>query len=156
MSANTTGASSVGSTLYVVATAPATYDAAGYAALTWVAVGEIRDIPEFGKRRNSISFVPLNGNVQKYGGVTDNGKINIPFLLNTDDAGQIILKSGQSSNAPISVRVTTQNGDVYYFRALVLSFLVNIGDANSMTMGSCELDITTTSAGVGIVESLAA
>lgn len=157
MSANTTGASSVGSTLHAVATAPATYDASGYAALSWVAVGEIKDIPPFGISRNSITFTPLaSGVTQKYAGISDAGKISLSFLSNTDDAGQIVLKTGRGSSSPISIKVTTQNGDVYYFRAVVLSFKLGIGDANGLTMGTCELDITSTTAGVSIVESLAA
>ena len=157
MAANTTGASSVGSTLHAVATAPATFDSAGYAALTWVAVGEIKGIPAFGKSRNSLTFTPLaSGAMQKYAGITDAGKISLEFLSNTDDAGQIILKTGVSSSAAISIKVTSQNGDVYYFRALVLSYKLGIGDANGLTMATCELDITSTTAGVSIVEVLAA
>ena len=157
MAANLTGASSVGSTLQAVATAPATYDASGYAALTWVSVGEIKDIPAFGKSRNSIPFTPLaSGVTQKYAGITDAGKISLTFLSNTDDAGQIILKTGLGSSSPISIKVTSQNGDVYYFRAIVLSFKLAIGDANGLTMATCDLDITATTAGVSIVESLAA
>lgn len=157
MSANLTGASSVGSTLHAVATAPGSYDSTGYAALTWVAVGEIKDIPSFGKSRNSISFTPLTSGVtQKYAGITDPGKISLSFLSNTDDAGQIILKTGMGSTSPISIKVTSQNGDVYYFRALVLSYKLGIGDANGLTMATCDLDITATTAGVSIVEVLAA
>lgn len=157
MAANLTGASSVGSTLSAVATAPATYDAAGYVALTWVAVGEIKDIPSFGKSRNSISFTPLTSGVtQKFPGITDPGKISLSFLSNTDDAGQIILKTGLGSTAPISIKVMSQNGDIYYFRALVLSYKLGIGDANGLTMATCDLDITATTAGVSIVEVLAA
>lgn len=156
MAANTTGASSVGTTFSAVATAPATYDSTGYDALTWVPVGEVSEIPEFGRQRSSIEFTPLTGVKQKFAGVTDNGRLTIQFLLNTDDAGQIVLKTGSTSTSPISCKVATQNGDVYYFRALVLSFKVMVGNADGLTMGSCELDITSTSAGVGIVEKLAA
>ena len=157
MAANLTGASSVGSTLSAVATAPTTYDASGYAALTWVPVGEIKDVPAFGKTRNSISFTPLaSGVTQKYPGVVDAGKISLSFLSNTDDAGQIVLKTGLGSSAAISIKVASQNGDVYYFRAIVLSFKLAIGDANGLTMATCDLDITATTAGVSIVESLAA
>lgn len=157
MAANLTGASSVGSTLHAVATAPASYDSTGYAALTWVAVGEIKDIPAFGISRNSIPFTPLaSGVTQKYAGTSDAGKISLSFLSNTDDAGQIVLKTGRGSNSPISIKVTSQNGDVYYFRAIVLSYKLAIGDANGLTMATCELDITSTTAGVAIVEVLAA
>jgi hypothetical protein len=156
MPANTSVATGVGSTFSVVATAPATYDSAGYAALTWVPVGEVTDLPEFGQSRGSVSFTSLNGRMQKFAGNVDMGKLTLGFGLNTDDAGQIVLKTGVSSSSAISIKVVTQNGDAYYFRAIVLSFKVNVGSSDKITTGSCELDITTTSAGVGIVEVLAA
>lgn len=156
MTANVTVNTGVGSTFSAVAGAPATYDVAGYAALTWVLVGEVTDIPEFGQQRGSISFTSLNGHIQKFAGNVDMGKLTLAFGLNTDDAGQIVLKAGVGSNSAISLKVATQNGDVYYFRAIVLSFKVNVGASDKITTGSCELDITCTSAGVGIVESLAA
>lgn len=157
MTANVSGASSVGSTLSVVATAPGTYDGTGFAALTWVPVGEIEDVPEFGASRSSVTFTPLTtGVTQKYGGSTDPGKLTIKFLSNTDDAGQIVLKAGRASTSPISVKIMSQNGDVYYFRAIVLSCKLTIGAATDKTMGSCELDITSTSAGLSHIEVLAA
>ena len=157
MTANLTGASSIGSTLSAVAAAPATYDSTGYAALTWVPVGEIKDIPAFGKSRNSNAFTPLaSGVTQKYAGITDPGKLTLSFLSNTDDAGQIVLKTGLGSTSPVSIKIASQNGDVYYFRALVLSFKLAIGDANGLTMATCDLDITSTSAGVSHIEVLAA
>ena len=157
MTANVTGSSSVGSTLSAVATAPGSYDGSGYAALTWVPVGEIKDIPAFGKSRNSIAFTPLaSGVTQKYAGITDPGKLTLSFLSNTDDAGQLVLKTGLGSSAPVSIKIASQNGDVYYFRAMVLSFKLAIGDANGLTMATCDLDITATTAGVSHIEVLAA
>jgi hypothetical protein len=156
MTANTSVATGVGSTFSAVATVPGTYDVAGYAALTWVPVGEVTDIPEFGQQRGSVAFTSLNGHIQKFAGNVDMGKLTLAFGLNTDDAGQIVLKTAVASSEAISIKVTTQNGDAYYFRAIVLSFKVNVGASDKITSGTCELDITTTSAGVGIVESLTA
>ena len=155
MAANTSVATGVGSTFSVVAGAPATFDVTGYAALTWVPVGEVEDIPAFGKKRATVNFTSLNGQVQKFGGITDNGQLAITVGLNTDDSGQILLKAGVSSNTAYSFRVVTQNGDAYYFRAIVTSFEVNVGSGQDVTKASCAMDITANSAGVGIVESLA-
>ena len=52
--------------------------------------------------------------------------------------------------------VTTQNGDKYYFQAKIMSFKVGVGSVDSITTATCTLELTTNSAGVGIIESLAA
>ena len=79
MAANTSVATGVGSTFSAVASAPSSYDAAGYAALTWVAVGEVTDIPEFGQQRGSVSFTSINGHIQKFAGNVDMGSRRIGF-----------------------------------------------------------------------------
>jgi len=75
--------------------------------------------------------------------------------LDTDDSGQILLKSASMSDADFSFLVTTQNGDKYYFQAQVMSFKVNIGSVDQITTATVTLELTTNSAGVGIVEVLA-
>ena len=156
MSANLTGTTSVGSTISVCSAAPATFDAAGYEALTFTKVGEVKSIPKFGISRSSITFTPLEtGVAQKRPGPSDPGKLALEMSLNTDNAGQILLKTGLASNGPFSFKVQTQNADVYYFQAIVLSFTPNIGDASSWTTATCELDITSSNTGVSIVEVLA-
>jgi len=157
MAANTTGASSVGTTLHVCATAPTTYDAAGYAALTWIKFGEVESIPQIGSTRTVGTFTPLeSGAVQKYITTEDGGKVSIPFLSNTDDVGQIVIETATTSKSPISCKITKQNGDIRYFRALVLANTETIGGAKDLTMGSVDLDITSTSAGVIFVKANAA
>ncbi len=54
-----------------------------------------------------------------------------------------------------SFAVTTQNGDKYFFRAQVMSFKVSVGGVDTITNATIMLEITTNSAGVGIVEKLA-
>jgi hypothetical protein len=67
MPAATTSFSSAGTTLNVVATAPATYDATGYAALTWTAgdVGEVVNMGEFGSQYSLITQELLNSRIVK-------------------------------------------------------------------------------------------
>jgi len=159
MAANTTVATSAGSTLHVVAsgTKPATYDASGYAALTWVAVGEVVDLGEFGREYNLVTHNPIgNRSTQKFKGSFSEGQISLQLGLQTDDAGQIILKAASLSDLSFSFKVTTQNGDVYYFQAMCMSFKVGVGSVDQITSASVTLELTTNGAGVGIVESLAA
>lgn len=158
MAANTSVATSAGSTLHVVAngTAPSTFDGTGYAALTWVAVGEITDLGEFGREYNLVTHNPINNrSTQKFKGSFNEGQMDLQLGLQTDDAGQIIMKGAALSDSAFSFKVTTQNGDVYYFRAMVMSWKVNVGNVDQITSASTTLELTTSGGGVGIVEVLA-
>ena len=48
-----------GSKLFVSATLPGTYDKAGFEALTWTEVGEVTEIPQFGKVYTIVNHLPL-------------------------------------------------------------------------------------------------
>lgn len=158
MAANTSVATSAGSTLAVVAAgaAPATFDAAGYAALSWVLVGEITDFGEFGREYNLVTHNPVgNRSTQKFKGSFNEGQMNLQLGLQTDDAGQIIMKAATLSDLSFSYRVTTQNGDIYYMRAQCMKWKVGIGSVDKITSAATTLEITTTNAGVGIIDALA-
>jgi hypothetical protein len=145
-----------GSTIGIVAGPPATYDAAGYTALTYVLIGEVTDYGEFGREYSLVTHNPVasRGTVKKKGSFNE-GSITLQLGLDTDDAGQILAKTASNSDADYSFAVTTQNGDKYFFRAQVMSFKVSLGGVDTVTNATIMLEITTNSAGVGIVEKLA-
>ena len=70
--------------------------------------------------------------------------------------GEILTKSASISDNNYSFLVTTQNGHKYYFQAQVMNFKVNLGSVDSITAASVNLELTTSSTGVGVVEDLAA
>ena len=147
---------SAGTTLKVSASTPATFDATGYNALTMTVVGEVSDLGEFGREFNLVTFNPVGSRgVVKKKGSFNQGTMQIQLGLDTDDAGQTLLKSASLSDADHSFLVTTQNGDKYYFQAQVMSFKVNVGSVDQITTATVTLELTTNSAGVGIVEVLA-
>ncbi|MDC8446457.1 MAG: hypothetical protein LV471_11095 [Nitrosomonas sp.] len=149
--------STAGSTLKVSASSPATFDTAGYGALTFTAVGEITNLGEFGAESALITHLPIGTRiVQKFKGSKNMGQMNMTLGLDTDDAGQILMKAGQASDNAYSFEVTTQNGDKYYFQAMVMSFKVVLGGTDDITSANCVLEITGQAGGTGIVESLAA
>ena len=114
---------SAGTTLKVSASTPATFDATGYNALTMTTVGEVSDLGEFGREFNLVTFNPVGSRgVVKKKGSFNQGTMTIQMGLDTDDTGQILLKSASMSDADHSFLVTTQNGDKYYFQAQVMSF----------------------------------
>lgn len=147
---------SAGTTLHVSASNPATYNVAGYEALSFTAVGEITDFGEFGREYALVTHNPVGnrGTVKKKGSFNE-GTMNMSLGLDTDDAGQIILKAASLSDNDYSFKVTTQNGDIYYFQAQVMNFKVGVGSVDTITSATVALELTTNSAGVGIVEDLA-
>jgi len=146
-----------GSTFKVSATAPATYDVPGYAALTWTAVGEITDLGEFGREYALVTHNPINTRItQKFKGSYNEGKMSLKLGLDTDDAGQVLMKAGSTSDAARFFEVTDQKGDKYYFPAMVMTWKVGLASVDSITAASCDLELTSSSGGVGVVESLAA
>lgn len=148
---------SAGTTLRISASTPATFDSAGYAALSFTSVGEIVDLGEFGREYSLSTHNPVGsrGTVKKKGSYNE-GTMALQLGLDTDDAGQILMKAAALSDNDYSFKVTTQNGDVYYFQAQVMSFKVGVGSVDDITSASVTLELTTSSTGVGVVEVLAA
>lgn len=150
-----TVATSAGTTLFVSASNPATFDEAGYDALSWTEVGEITNMGTFGRAYNLVTHNPIgNRSTQKFKGAFNEGSMQMSLGLDTDNAGQIIMKAASTSDNDYSFRVTTQNGDEYFFQAKVMTWMVNVGSVDQITAAECTLELTTNSAGVGIVENL--
>lgn len=152
-----TARSSAGTALGISASAPTTFDETGYEALTFTNVAEITDLGEFGREYALVTHNPIGsrGTVKKKGSFNE-GTMALQLALDTDDAGQILMKSASLSDADHSFVITTQNGDKYYFQAQVMNFKVNLGQVDSITAASVNLELTTSSTGVGIIESLTA
>lgn len=148
--------SSAGTTLGISASAPATFDAAGYAALTFTNVAEITDLGEFGREYALITHNPIGsrGTVKKKGSFNE-GTMALQLALDNEDAGQVLMKAAALSDADYSFMITMQNGDKSYFQAQVMNFKTNLGQVDSITAASVNLEITTSSTGVGVIEVLA-
>lgn len=145
-----------GVTIGLTASQPATYDVAGYAALTFTALGEITDGGEHGRTYNLVTSNPIaSRGTEKYKGSFNEGTKTIVVDLDSDDAGQILAKTALNSDDDYSFEVAYPNGDKDYFQAKVMSFRKATGGVDSMITATIDLEITTNSAGVGIVESLA-
>jgi hypothetical protein len=155
MAATTSVFTVAGTTIGISASAPATYDAAGYAALTYTNIGNIEDGGSHGRTYAEVTFNPIDSRgTQKFKGSYNEGNKTLSVGLNSDDAGMILLKAALLLDSDSSFKVTYQNGDVDYFRAKVMSVSKATAGVDSIVMASIELAITTTSAGVGIVEVL--
>lgn len=148
---------SAGTTIGITASAPATFNAAGYDALTFTAIGEVTDMSELGRVYALVTHNPLGdrGTVKKKGSYNE-GSMTLQLGLDADDAGQILAKTARNSDADYYFKITMQNGDIFYFPALVMGFVTGIGNVDSIAAATITLELTTSAGGVGIVEKLAA
>lgn len=145
-----------GTSLSTSAAAPATFNAAGYAALTWTVVGEVVDLGDFGRVFALVTHQPLaTRSTQKFKGSYNEGTLTVGLGLDTDDTGQILMKAASLVDIPYSFKITANGGDIYYFQAMVMSWVVGVGSVDAIIGAKATLEITTTAAGVGIVEVLA-
>jgi len=132
----------IGGFLSVSAAAPATFDAAGYAALTFTDVGEASEVPEFGAAYSAVTFTPLKtGIVNKFHGELNYGSITIPLGYDSADAGQIILLAALASKDEISFRETRSDGTIRYIMGKVMSFPRG-QSVGSVNMASCNIEFT--------------
>ena len=136
----------LGTTLSVVSGVPATFDAAGYEALTFAAVGEVGDLGEFGGTREVVTFTPVDtGIVAKRPGSIDYGQMSLQIGRYAADVGQIALQSaldGAESGKVHSFELLDRNGDKLFYTGIVSSFTYNAGSANTIFGGSCTVDLT--------------
>lgn len=138
--------SSVGTVVSVADASPATYDAVGFAALTWVACGELAELPSFGAEAALATHTPLaTGIVAKRRGSLNYGSVALTMALSNADAGQGILQlaaeAAAGADAQVSVKVELVSGEVQYFTAQVMSYRTNVGNADAITMAEVTLEI---------------
>lgn len=146
-----------GTKISISATAPATFNAAGYAALTFTQIGEITDGGSHGRTYAEVKHNPIDSRgTQKFKGSFDEGNKTLQLAIDDDDAGQDLLKVALNSDNDYSFKVEYQGGAIDYFQAKVLSFEKATAGVDSMRTASVQLSLTTNTDGVGIVEVAAA
>jgi hypothetical protein len=147
---------SAGSTIAISAAQPATFNQAGYEALSFTTIGEVTDLGEFGRDYALVTHNPIatRGTVKRKGSYNE-GTMDMKLGLDNDDAGQILAKAASESDDDHSIKVTLQDGSDYYFQAQVMNFKVGVGSVDSITNAAIKLELTTAAGGVGIVEVLA-
>lgn len=131
-----------GTVISASASLPATYDLAGFAALSYTAVGEITEIGEYGKEYNIVTHTPLaTRRTQKLKGSYNEGSLALQMAYDSADSGQTILIAALDSDASISFKITDQDGTVDYFTGKVMSYRKNIGGVDSIRSASTAIEI---------------
>ena len=138
--------SSVGTIVSVSTTAPATYDAAGFGALTFSPCGELSELPSFGAEAALATHTPLaTGIVAKRRGSLNYGSVALTMAFSNTDTGQAILQASAEAaagqDALVSVKVVLVNGEIQYFTSQVMSYKTNVGNADAITMAEVTLEI---------------
>ena len=114
----TTGA---GATLALAAAAPGTYNAAGYAALTWTDVGKLTAMSGLPSRifnMVTLNYLASAGTDQAKGSYTL-GQTTITVALDPADTGQTLLGTANDSTSPYSVRLDHATQGTLYARAFI-------------------------------------
>lgn len=134
-----------GTNLAIVSGLPATYDSAGFAALSFVDVGEVENIPEYGGTSQEITFTSLKDLiVKKLKGSFDPGSISVTLGRDVADAGQVVVAAAAAptNNTEHSIAITFSDGSINYFTALVMSYTINPNDVNSVVRSTMQVSLT--------------
>lgn len=130
-----------GSKLYVSTALPATDDAAGYAALSWTAVGEITQVPSvLGRTYNTTTHAPVDKELEvERKGSYKLGQAAFQCAWDEDDAGQIKIDAASRTHSILAFKYEKQGGALRYFQAQVMNFVENNGGANDVVKGEFTL-----------------
>jgi hypothetical protein len=134
---------SAGSSISISSGTPATYDAAGFNALTWKIIGEVTDIGEFGKEFNLVTHMPVaSRQVKKLKGSFNNGAIQLQMARDSAAAAnQVDLRTALQSDASFPFRVQLQDGTRLYFTGKVMSYKTQVGGVDSITGATTTIEI---------------
>lgn len=128
-------------TTFSIGAAPATYDASGFAAVSYTAISEIVNIGTFGKKYNSVKHNPIDTRQTiKRRGSYDNGALQIKGAT-TSNAGQVALEAALASDNSIAVKIVTPDTKIHYFTAQVMSFEKDVGNVDQIYAFMCDLEL---------------
>lgn len=141
-----TAITAAGATLSITDDIPATEDAAGYGAvgMVFTAIGEVTDIPEFGKAYTLVTHNPLaSRKTRKLKGSYNTGSVTLALARDPDDAGQVIAQAAVDDDANYSFKLVFSDASIQYFQAKVMSYTTGTGTVDTIVACSIMLEIDT-------------
>lgn len=127
---------------------------AEYEADTYVEVGEIEDLGEFGDTFSNVNFTALaDGRVRKYKGTADAGDLTLTVGLDNGDAGQAAIKVAHKdrSKGDYNIKITLNDGNpdavpavtptTFYMRGKVMNNTVAPGSADNVVRRNVTIGI---------------
>lgn len=119
---------------------------------TYVEVGEIVSIGDFGSNFNAITFTALGDRiVRKFKGSEDPGTIQLELGKDGANTGQDQLNTALASDDDFAIKITLNdegsgspsNPTTFFFRGKVMSFVNQIGNVDTIVGATCSIGITT-------------
>jgi hypothetical protein len=127
---------------------------ADYKKDTYVEVGEIEDLGEFGDTFSSVTFTSLkDGRVRKYKGTADAGDLTLTVGLDNGDVGQRAIKVAHKdrTKGDYNIKITLNDGDpsatpavlptTFYMRGKVMNNTVAPGAADNVVRRNITIGI---------------
>lgn len=127
---------------------------ADYKKDTYVEVGEIEDLGEFGDTFSSVTFTSLkDGRVRKYKGTADAGDLTLTVGLDNGDVGQKAIKVAHKdrTKGDYNIKITLNDGDpsatpavlatTFYMRGKVMNNTVAPGAADNVVRRNITIGI---------------
>ncbi len=97
----------IGALVQVCAAAPATIDAAGFAALSYTTIGKVVSVGALGDQAGDISSPTLGGRIYHANGSIDGGEVPFSVLYDpAGDAGVTLILSRNNLNDTTSFKLT--------------------------------------------------
>lgn len=137
-----TFSTSAGTTIGLSASQPATYNQAGYEALTFTSIGSVTDLGEIPSRVYelvTLYYVASRGMSKAKGGY-QLGSQTIVYAIDADDTGQALVDTATDADAAYSVKISHPTlGDIYA-QALVMGGPKTYSDVNTAATRSVTLE----------------
>lgn len=133
---------SAGTTIGLSAAQPATYDQAGYEALTFTTIGSVTDLGQIPSRVYelvTLYYVASRGQSKAKGGY-NLGSQQITYAINAGDTGQALADTATESDSAYSVKISHPTlGDIYA-QALVMGGPKTYADVNTASTKQLTLE----------------
>lgn len=121
---------------------PATFTATlvGFQALTWVEVGEVEDLGQFGDESSAVTFTALKDKrTRKLKGPRDAGTMTVTCGDDPNDVGQVAMAAAEQSPLDYAIKVVLNdaitsggNPSEHYFMGKVMSRRKNAGNVSNV------------------------
>lgn len=138
-------------TRFYIGTTAAADTLTEYEADTYVEVGEVESLGEFGDESASVSFTSLgDARVRKSKAARDAGTIALTCGRDPHDDGQNALKAAERTKFEYNIKVVAADNldandppTIYYFRGLVMSARENYGANDNIVRTTFNIGINT-------------
>lgn len=121
---------------------PTTYDAAGFAAKTYVQIGNVSNIGDIGLVYNELKFNDIGSRLTKKArGSLDAGTQTLEMAYTKTDAGQNRLRAAFNSDDSSCFKLVLQDGTIVYYTAKIMSAPFKLGSIDTIVMTTSNLGL---------------